>query len=105
MGSAIIRKPGSGRPKTIRMAENIEKVDEKICWQENQPKTSKSIRKISEELNVQQSSVQRIVKRDFHLSAFRHVPSSQKQLNKNVLSAARNLFDVCQWLCQRRFFH
>src|ERR1043165_2214720 len=33
-GSAVERKVGSGRPKTARIAENIEKVKELLCSQE-----------------------------------------------------------------------
>lgn len=73
-GSAIVRQQGSGRPKTVRSTENIEKVGELICSQENQPGTSKSTRKIAEELNIHRSSVQRIVKRDLRLSAYRRIP-------------------------------
>jgi len=46
--------------------------------QENQPGspgTSKSKRKVAEQLNVHRLSVQLIVKRDLQLSAFRHVPA------------------------------
>jgi transposase len=74
-GSAITRKPGSGRPKSIRTAENIDNVGELICSQENQPGTGKSTRKIAQELNIHRSSVQRIVKRDLRLTAFRRVPA------------------------------
>lgn len=72
-GSAIIRKQGSGRPKTVRTADNIEKVGKMICSQEDQPGTSKSTRQIAEELNIPRSSIRRIVKRDLRLSAFRRV--------------------------------
>ena len=44
-GSAVARKPGSGRPKSVRSAENIEKVGELICSQENQPGTGKKYQK------------------------------------------------------------
>jgi len=53
----------------------IEQVGELICSQENQPGTSTNTRKIAEQLNIDRSSVQRIVKRDLQLSAFRRVPA------------------------------
>ena len=106
-GSAVVRKPGSGRPKTVRSAENIENVGELICSQENQPGTSKSTRKIAEELNIHRSSVQRIVKRDLRLSAYRRIPVQiiSESVKKNVMSVVRNLFAVCRGLWQRRFFY
>ena len=36
-GSAVDRKPGSGRPKAARSTDNIQKVEELICSQEGQP--------------------------------------------------------------------
>ena len=74
-GSSLTRKPGRGRPRLVHMPEMIEQVGELICSQENQPGTSKSTRKIAEQLNIHRSSVQRIVKRDLQLSAFRRVPA------------------------------
>ena len=56
-GSAVQRKPGSGRPATAR---TIEKVDEFICSQDGESGT----REIAAELNISQSSVCRIAKRD-----------------------------------------
>lgn len=39
-GSALWRKPGSGRPKTARTTTNIDAVQELICSQEDRPGTS-----------------------------------------------------------------
>ena len=74
-GSSLTRKPGGGRPRLVHTPEMIEQVGELIFSQENQPGTSKSTRKIAEQLNIHRSSIQRIVKRDLQLSAFRHVPA------------------------------
>jgi len=78
-GSALTRKPGGGRPRSVRTPEMIEQVGQLICSQENQPGTNKSTRKIAEQLNIHRSSVQRIVRRivrrDLQLSAFRRVPA------------------------------
>lgn len=73
-GSAVVRKPGGGRPRTVRTVTNIEKVGELICSQESNPGTSKSTRKIAEDLNIHRSSVQRIAKFDLSLVAFRRIP-------------------------------
>ena len=92
-GSAVLRKPGQGRPKSMRTEENIEKVGELICSQDNQPGTGKSTRKISEELNIPRSSVRRIVKLDLHLSAFRRVPAQviSESVKKKRLDRSKKL--------------
>ena len=95
-GSAVVRKPGSGRPRTVRTAENIEKVGELICSQESQPGTSKSTRQISTTLNVHRSSVQRIAKRDLGLSSFRRIPA---QIITEAVKQKRR--ERCQKLIRR----
>jgi len=72
-GSAFTRKPSEGQPSSVHTTEMIEQVGKLICSQENQTGTSKGTRKITEQLNIRCSSVQRIVKCDFQLSAFRRV--------------------------------
>ena len=74
-GSALTRKPGADRPRSVRTPKMIEQVSELISSRENQPGTSKSNRKIAEQLNIHRSSVQRIVKRDLQLSVFQRVPA------------------------------
>ena len=70
-GSAVNRKPGSGKPKTARTEENIAAVHDMICSQEGKPGTSRSSRDIAKELNIDARSVRRIAKKDLHLSAFK----------------------------------
>jgi len=65
--SALARKPGGGRPRSIRTPEMIKEVGKLICLQENQPGTSKSTRKVAEQLNIHRWSFLRIVKRAFNL--------------------------------------
>ena len=69
------RKLGSGRPKTVRTAANIAAVQERILSQEDRPGTHRSQRQIARELNVSRRSVQRIVKKDLRLTAFKKVHS------------------------------
>ena len=38
----IERQKGSGRPRTVRTVENVEKVEELVLSQENKPKTNTS---------------------------------------------------------------
>jgi hypothetical protein len=72
-GSAVARKSGSGRPKSARSAENIAKVKELICSQE-EPGTSKSTRQAASEINISAASVRRIATVDLGLSSFKRMP-------------------------------
>ena len=72
-GSAVKRKAGSGRPRSVRTADNIMKVSELICSQEDRPGTSKSTRQIARELNISRGSVRRIAKTDLNLSSYKRV--------------------------------
>jgi len=74
----------------------IEQVGALICSQENQPGTSKCTRKIAEQLNIHRSSVQRIVKRDLQLFAFRRVPA---QIISESVKQKRH--DRCKKLIRR----
>ena len=55
-GSATKRKTGSGRPKTARTAENVERVAELICSQED-PGTRKSRRQSAQDLQLSEKSM------------------------------------------------
>ena len=73
-GSAVNRKTGSGRPRSARSANNIIKVQNLICSQEDEPGISKSTRLVASEVGASQPSVRRIAKRDLHLSSFKRMP-------------------------------
>ena len=73
-GSAVDRKMGSGRPKSARSANNIAKVQQLICSQEDAPGTSKSTRQGTAELGISWRSVGRIAKNDLQLSLFKRMP-------------------------------
>jgi transposase len=73
-GSAVERKRGSGRPKSARTRENVARIEELICSQEDQPGTSKSVRQISREVGISRRSVTRIAKLDLRLSVFKRTP-------------------------------
>src|SRR6218665_858284 len=64
------RKQGSGRPRSVRTADNIAKVEELISSQENQPGTNKSLREIECETGISRRTVQRIAKFDLRLKTF-----------------------------------
>src|SRR6218665_3001326 len=69
------RKAGSGRPKSVRTAPNIDRVEELICSQEGATETHRSTRQIAAELNISERSVRRIAREDLHLTSFRRVPA------------------------------
>lgn len=65
------RQPGSGRPRTARLIDNIERVDSLVLSQEDMPQTHRTQRQIAREIGISQSSVRRIVKNDLHLQCFK----------------------------------
>ena len=73
-GSAVERKAGSGRPKSARSTDNIAKVQELICSQEDQPGTSKNARQVAREVGISATSVRRVAKVDLSLSSFKRKP-------------------------------
>ena len=68
------RQAGSGRPKSVRSNDNIAKVQELICSQDDQPGTSKSTRQIAGEMGISATSVRRIAKVNLGLSSFKRMP-------------------------------
>ena len=59
--NSISRKAGCGWPRTVRTEQNIERVAELICTQEDNPRSSKSPRDIKKLTGISRSSVQRVV--------------------------------------------
>ena len=76
------RKPGSGRPKFVRTQQNIVRVIELICSQDDDPHGHKSPREIERETGISRSSVRRIVKQDLQLKTYKRVIG--QKLNENV---------------------
>jgi len=83
-GSAVHRQSGSGLPATVRTVENIEKVHELICSQEDETGTHRSTREITHELNISATSVRRIAKTDLRLKSFRRVPTPAQIINDST---------------------
>jgi len=73
-GSAVDRKKGSGRPKSARSINNIDKVQQLIYSQEDEPGTSRSTRQVAAEVGISQRSVVRIAKHDLKLTSFKRMP-------------------------------
>ena len=53
----IARKSGSGRPRTVRTADNIEAVEELVLSHEDKPHAHLSVREISRQIGVLEASV------------------------------------------------
>ena len=65
------RRPGSGRPRTVRNPDSIDHVKELILSQEERPGTHSSQREIGRQLGMSASSVNTIIKEDLKLSCFK----------------------------------
>jgi hypothetical protein len=68
---SIERRPGSGRKRSARTDETIEKVEELILSQEDQPQTHCSQRQIAREVGISQRAVGVIVKQDLKLKCLK----------------------------------
>ena len=68
---SVARKKGSGRCRTARSVENVERVDDMVLSQEDAPGTHRTIRQIASEANIQKSSVHPIIKKDLQLKCFK----------------------------------
>ena len=67
----VDRRPGSGRRRSARTAENVELVDELVLSQEDKPQSHRMVREISRETGIPRSSVTRIIHKDLRLKCFK----------------------------------
>jgi len=58
---------GSGRPQSVRTADNIAAVEELVQSQEDKPQTHLSTRQISKELRIARTTIRRIIQNDLRL--------------------------------------
>ena len=72
-GSAVERKVRSGRPKTARTTENVEKVKELLCSQEDKPGTGQSTRQVARQLQISQFSVWNIANNDLKTHSTKNI--------------------------------
>ena len=63
----IERKPGSGRPPTVRTEETIHAVQDRIASQEGTPGTHRTSTEIALEFDVSETSIRRIIDEDLDL--------------------------------------
>ena len=69
---SVQRKAGSGRPRTVRTEENIEKVSTAILSQDDKPGTHETPNQIAKYTGISRASVMRIVKEDLQLQPFKN---------------------------------
>lgn len=65
------RRPGSGRPFSVRSDDNINAVGELVLSQEGAPQTHRTTRQISRETGISQTSVVRIIHDELQLRCFK----------------------------------
>jgi len=71
---SVDRKPGSGRPRSMRTAEKIDAVQDLVLSQEDRPQTHRSTRQISRETGISQPTVVRIIHEDLKLKCLKKTP-------------------------------
>ena len=76
------RKKGSGRPKSVRVKENIEAVQYRILSQDDKPATHKTTNQISAELGISRSGVRNIIIDDLLLKTVKRI-HGQKLMETN----------------------
>ena len=60
-GGTVDRRPGSGRPRSARTEENVETLSDLVLSQEDEPRTHRTVREISQETGIHRSSVSQII--------------------------------------------
>jgi len=65
--AGVDRKPGSGRPRSVRIPENINTMRDLVLSQENAPQTHRRTRQIERETGVSCRTVGRIIHDDLQL--------------------------------------
>lgn len=69
--ASVDRKPGSGRPRSVRTPENINTVHDLVLSQENAPQTHRTTRQIERETGVSRRTVGRIIHDDLQLKCLK----------------------------------
>jgi len=73
----IERRPGSGRPRTVRTESNVNAVDELVLSQEDAPQTHHTSHQISRATGISQTSVMRIIHSDLQLKCLKNRRAQQ----------------------------
>jgi len=72
------KKSGSGRPRSVRTAVNISKVDNMIGSQDDAPCGHRSPHEIERETGISRSTVVRIVRNDLNSKSFKRLDADCK---------------------------
>jgi len=89
----IERTAGSGRPQSVRTADNIAAVEELVQSQEDKPQTHLSTRQISKELRIPRTLVRRIIHSDLRLKCLKRRRAQElvavwKDLEQHIVDTA-----------------
>ena len=76
-----VRRVGSGRRRTVRVAANIQTVQDLIVSDDDEPGSHLSQRGIHRETGISRSSVQRIVQKDLRLPVFKRLHLQKLNVN------------------------
>jgi len=93
----VDRRVGSGRPRSARMEENIDLVDDLIVSQEDKPQTHRTVREIARQTGIPRSSVLCIIKKDLKLKCFKR-RRAQDLTNQNCAARLTR-----SWLLLKKF--
>ena len=74
---SVARQPRRGRPRTARSEANKDYTEDNIQFQDNQPGTHKSQRKIGNAIGISQTSVHRTTK-ELNLKAYKRIRVSRR---------------------------
>jgi len=93
----IERTAGSGRPQSVRTADNIAAVEELVQSQEDKPQTHLSTRQISKELRIPRTTVRRIIHNNLRLKCLKRRQAQElvavwKDLEQHIVDIA-----IDQW--------
>ena len=65
--------PGSGRPRTARVADKIDDVADLVLSEDNAPNTHRTQRQTARQTGISLTSVNRVIKSDLRLKCLKNV--------------------------------
>lgn len=103
----VDRKPGSGRPRSVRTEEFIPPVNQRTISDPERPHTHASQRQIAQELGISKTSVHRIINQDLRLQAFKRIRGqklSDPDREKRVVRSRKMLRSLTVVRLEKTFF-